>query len=382
MSKASALVLGAIISIGATSCELPGSTSGASFGSLASNQLNASSQELALQPVSAQQVNLGATISVPVTIQSQNGYAGMVNLSIDNKVLSANDPMDTISVSVMPSSVDLSSGESAQVTVSVTTMSNAPDLISSINLIAATASGQVVSAIPLQVMAIFEVDILGPKGASENWSVPAGATVKFTQHKGGVKINFVNKYAGQASGTVRIHSSATAFQHQGGEGLGLPGQTMVPSATQGATGSAAASVTAGDTYSVNVTSQSSQLKDTAYDHNNENGGTAGRTFVFNAYLAPPVIGDSGNPNASYAYIKANVVTPMCATCHVSQQLGGVDLSSYASTLNYVQAGSATGSSLYVSIAPGGTMPQTSPGSVSAALVKDVQDWIDDGALNN
>jgi hypothetical protein len=374
--------LGAIISIGATSCELPGATSGASFGNTASNQLNSVSQELALQPVSAQQVNLGSTISVPVTIQSQNGYAGMVNLSIDNKALAANDPMDTISVSVMPSSVDLSSGESAQVTVSVTTLSNAPDLVSSINLIAATASGQVVSAIPLQVMAIFEVDILGPQGASENWSVAAGSTVKFTQHKNGIRVNFVNKYAGQASGTVRIHSSATAFQHQGGEGLGLPGQTMTPTATQGATGSAAASVTAGDTYSVMITSQSSQLKDTAYDHNHENGGTAGRNFVFNAYSAPATIGNSGNPNASYAYIKANVVTPMCATCHVASQLGGVDLSSYASTLNYLQKGSASGSSLYVSIAPGGSMPQGNPGSVSAALVKDVQDWIDDGALNN
>ena len=81
VSKAQALVLGAIIGIGATSCELPGSTSESSYGSLASNQLNSSSQELALQPVSAQQVNLGATISVPVTIQSQNGYSGMVNLS-------------------------------------------------------------------------------------------------------------------------------------------------------------------------------------------------------------------------------------------------------------------------------------------------------------
>jgi hypothetical protein len=135
-------------------------------------------------------------------------------------------------------------------------------------------------------------------------------------------------------------------------------------------------------YSVMVTSQSAMLTETSYDHNNENGGVAGRKFVFNAFSVPPVIGGSGNPNASYAYIKANMVTPMCASCHVSAQDGGVNLSSYTSTLNYLQKGSSSGSALYIAIAAGGTMPENDPGSVSAALVKDVQDWINDGANNN
>ena len=254
--------------------------------------------------------------------------------------------MNTISVSVSPSIVSLSPNDSAQATVTITSMASSPDLNSSINLVASTGSGQVVSAIPLQVNAVFEVDILGPKGAMEDWSVPAGSTVRFAQHRNGIKINFVNKYANQSSGTVRIHSDGVAYQHQGGEGLGLPGQLTSPTATLAATSTAAEAITAGDTYSVTVTSQTSMLTDTTYDHNNENGGTAGRKFVFNAYAAAPSPSPSSgtnNPNASYAYIKANIVTPMCASCHVSAQDGGVDLSSYASTLNYLQKGSASGS---------------------------------------
>jgi len=386
VTKTSVLVLGLFLSIGATSCDFPGANgSGSNSGVAAattSTQLNSSSEELAIQAVSAQEMNLGTSISVPVTIQSQNGYSGSVNLSINSKVLAANDPMGTISVSVAPPMINIGPNDSAQVMVSLSTLSSSPDLNSSISLIASTSAGQVESSIPIQVNPVFEVDSLGPKAASEDWSVSAGSTVKFTQHVNGIKINFVNKVANQASGTVRIHSNNVAYQHQGTDGLGVAGQTASPDVTQAATSTAGEAVTAGDTYSVNVTSQSSMLTETSYDHNNENGGTAGRKFVFNAFSVPPVIGSSGNPNASYAYIKANMVTPICASCHVSAQDGGVSLSSYTSTLSYLQKGSASGSALYIAIAAGGTMPENDPGSVSAALVKDVQDWINDGANNN
>jgi hypothetical protein len=252
----------------------------------------------------------------------------------------------------------------------------------------------VAGEIDLAVNAVYEVDILSAPGATETWSVPEKATVNFTQHTKGITINFVNKFAGATeTDTYCIHSSATAFQHQtiGGNtpgsanaGLGVAGQSTNPSYTQAATSTALAAVTAGDTYTVTVTSQTPKLTNLVYDHENENPGN-GRNFVFNAFTAPPVIGKSGNPNASFAYIQKNVFAVACMSCHItnpSTMGGGVNLSNYTDVLTQVQPGSALGSALYVQVAPGGSMPEGDPGSLASDLVQDIEDWINDGALDN
>ena len=97
--------------------------------------------QVAIPAVSLQQMNLGVSLTVPVQIQSANGYSGPVNLSIDNKVLAANDPMSTISVSIAPASVDVSPGTPGMATVSVVSQSSSPDLSSYVNVVANTPNG-------------------------------------------------------------------------------------------------------------------------------------------------------------------------------------------------------------------------------------------------
>ena len=203
---------------------------------------------------------------------------------------------------------------------------------------------------------VFEVDILGAGNLSstgiEDWSIAGASTTNFTTHTKGITINFVNKDTVEKSGFYRIHSSATAFLHQGTEGLGLPG-TNTPNVNDG--GSSSIATTLGPVYSVTVTSQVAQLKDLDYDHNNEST-KAGRTMVFNAHAAPPKSA-AGNPNASFAYLSKNLFNVTCVQCHINnlQNGGNISFATYAGTLTQVDPGSALGSPLYVQIAAGGTM---------------------------
>jgi hypothetical protein len=345
--------------------------------------------QVALGSVSQQQMNLGVSMTVPVTIQSQNGYAGPVTLSLNNKVLAANDPMNTVTVSIAPATVNLTAGGTAQASVSIVSSSSTPDLNTTLQVLATTPKGQVSTMIPLMVNAVFEIDILSSGNVSttgiEDWTIAALTTTNFTTHPNGVKVMFCNKDTVEKSGFYRIHSTATAFLHQGTEGLGLPG-TSTPDVNDAAVaGSKLIASTMGPCYTVDVLSQVAKLSDSYWDHNNESSTKGLRTLVFNAYATPPIIGKSGNPNASFAYLQKNLInTSMCISCHVTTPStgGGFNFSTYAGVMKEVQAGSALGSSFYVQIAPGGPMPQNDPGSVPAALVQDVQDWINDGALNN
>lgn len=343
-----------------------------------------------ISPVPSQTMNLGVSLAIPVLIQSQNGYSGPVSLSINNKVLAANDPMNTITVAVAPSAVNLTASGSASATVTVTSTSSSPDLISNLSVVATTSSGQVISQIPLTIKPIFEVDILSSGNLDttgiEDWSIAAGTTTNFTTHTAGVSIVFCNKDTVEKSGFYRIHSSGTAFLHQGSEGLGVPG-SATPDVNDGtAAKSNLTASTLGPCYTTDVLSQVAQLKNIYYDHNNETPAKATRTMVFNAYAAPPKIGNSGNPNATFSYIQKNLInTSQCMTCHVtnpSTQGNNINFSTYAGVVTQVQAGSALGSPFYVQIAAGGTMPLGNPDTVSSALLQDVEDWINDGALNN
>jgi hypothetical protein len=406
-----------------------GSGGGSSGGAGGGGGSSAPVAQVSVGAVQKQSLNLATSVSVPVTIQSLNGFAGEVNLAVDQKVLSANDPLGTISVSVAAgvtgptgmvqtgsiastgapgvtgSSVTLTAGGSAQATVTITTTVSSPDLNSFVNLNASTSNGAVVvSQIPVQVNAIYEVDVDGPPGSIEKWSTPVGSTIEFTQHTGGVTLIFKNMDTtapSNANKAHRIHSSGTAFLHEGdgamgkSEGLGAVGTTSPatidnPMPAPSAAPSGMPAETVGDTYIAIVTSQVPKISDTYYCHNHEDAATAGRKMVFNAFSAPTVIGNSGNPNASFKYITTNVITPMCASCHVTANPpdGGIDLSSYAAVIagGTVQPGSPAGSSFYIQLGPDGDMPSTASGTrgtpVSAQLLQDISDWISDGAKNN
>jgi hypothetical protein len=344
--------------------------------------------QVGIGTVSPQTMNLGVSTSVPVTLMSQNGFAGTLALSVNTALLTAQDPNKTFTVSVSPASVTLTAGGTATANVSITSTTESPDLSSTITLVATPTTGSATTAqIPLTVNAVYEVDIMSVGTTKEEvWSLAFGSKTSFATHTGGITINFVNKDTTQASGFYRVHSSATAFLHQGTEGLGLPG-TATPSINDGkAAASTDSAVTLGPVYTVVVTSQTAKLSDTYYDHNHETA--TGRSLIFNAFAVPTPIAKSGNPNASYAFLQTNLFgSAQCVSCHSASAAptmgNGVNLSTYAGVLTQLTAGSAVGSPLYVNIATGtATMPQGNPGSVSATLQTDLENWINDGAANN
>ncbi|MBC7464796.1 MAG: hypothetical protein H7256_02290 [Bdellovibrio sp.] len=86
--------------------------------------------------------------------------------------------------------------------------------------------------------------------------------------------------------------------------------------------------------------------------------------------------------AKYASIYTKILQPKCLGCHNSNSSNGVSFASYTSTMNTVQKTLPLSSALYTSVATRKTMPQGSPGSLSAAETKAISDWITAGALNN
>ena len=89
-----------------------------------------------------------------------------------------------------------------------------------------------------------------------------------------------------------------------------------------------------------------------------------------------------NPLAKFSWISANILVPKCVGCHGPVKADkGVRYDTYAATILTAKAGNLTGSKLYTTTRPGGSMP---PGStkLSATDVQAISDWISAGALNN
>jgi mono/diheme cytochrome c family protein len=90
--------------------------------------------------------------------------------------------------------------------------------------------------------------------------------------------------------------------------------------------------------------------------------------------------NNANANATFKFISANILVPMCVACHKSGGAsGGYAFDTYTSTLKAVVAKSPSTSPLYTAT-KGGKMPPG--GALSAAQLKDISDWITAGALNN
>ncbi|MBX9766147.1 MAG: c-type cytochrome [Bdellovibrionales bacterium] len=84
----------------------------------------------------------------------------------------------------------------------------------------------------------------------------------------------------------------------------------------------------------------------------------------------------------FASINRMILQTDCLGCHNSANpSGGVSFSTYASTMNTVQAGNVNASALYQSVIPTGTMPKGGA-KLSASEVSAIQTWIQNGALNN
>lgn len=104
------------------------------------------------------------------------------------------------------------------------------------------------------------------------------------------------------------------------------------------------------------------------------GATANDTVSINVVAAT-------NPNATYTWIAANVLTPRCLNCHgPTRRDGGVDFRTYTSTIRTLTAGNAARSPLYTEVASG-SMPEGGT-RLTTVQVQAIQDWINAGALNN
>jgi mono/diheme cytochrome c family protein len=193
--------------------------------------------------------------------------------------------------------------------------------------------------------------------------------VSFATHPGGILIRFINL---DTRGTHAIHSSGSPIPHQG-----TTAANHSSTGPQPATLSAATATASGGVYEYMVTTQT-KVTDTYYCHLHETG-TAAKTLTFNAFAAPISPTGTDNPNAKLSYINTQVLQPKCVRCHGTD--GGYSFSSYANTLKALTPGDPTISALYLSVAPGGNMPQGAP-ALSTTDVQAIRDWISAGAPNN
>ncbi|HEX4925239.1 MAG TPA: c-type cytochrome domain-containing protein [Bdellovibrionales bacterium] len=90
--------------------------------------------------------------------------------------------------------------------------------------------------------------------------------------------------------------------------------------------------------------------------------------------------------SSYESIRQNILLPKCIECHNrgAESPHGIDLTTYENVLDQtnfpplVTPGVPEESSLYVSVAPGGSMPKKGPRLTDSEL-QAVYDWIKNGA---
>lgn len=105
-----------------------------------------------------------------------------------------------------------------------------------------------------------------------------------------------------------------------------------------------------------------------------NEGFNGSTPVVTAPTAPTTALEP-----KFSSISANIFTNKCLSCHSAAKVfGGVNLSTYTSTKNYVVAGVPDSSALYKALLPGGVMA----GKATQAEIGVIRDWILNGAQNN
>lgn len=310
-------------------------------------------------------MNLGVMQSLTVTLNPAFGFTGLVNIAIDGTALAAVDPLKNVQASLSQSSIMLGGNQPSTITLTLHAPVTSPTVNTYVDLVVTEAnppSGRAAystkARVMVQTVAVYDIFLTSPAGAQEVWqdinkaTIPA--VINFATHTEGITINFHNMDAGPH----RIHSSAQAFPHQ------------------------PADMASGQMYTVKVTTQT-PTANTYYCHDHEQ---ITRMMNFNATagaVTTTTLPTSGNPNAKYSYLAANIL-PKCVGCHSGAGAAkGIDFSSYAKTTalqTVVLPKNAAGSSFYTATA-NGSMPQGgSP--LTAAEVQDIKDWINDGALNN
>jgi hypothetical protein len=286
--------------------------------------------------------------------------------------LSVLDPGAAIQFSFQPATLSFNGGGSAPTVLTVNVTSLSPSFNLSLFHVVATdpsnpqITGQI--QVSLQVKALFKVQLLGRQSSTaaspERWSIPTGAVTKFISHPEGMTITFQNM---DTSVTHLIHSGGGPIPHEEDGGI-----APSPDGTTAVGG-----------YTIVVPPGTTTGTSGVYCHDHE-GGNQVRTFQFNVpVVAAKPTGPSGNANAKFSYINANVIQASCIGCHSAANASdGINLASYAMVAAHVTAGNAAVSPFYNVVAPPNPSMPKGGAPLSAALVQDIQDWINDGAANN
>lgn len=304
----------------------------------------------AFSPVAAQTMELGITSKlVTLNLSAANDYSGTLDLRVEADEIRAVDPVGFVAISVTPSQVVLSPGQTAQVNVTLSTDTQAPSFNSRFHVRATEAGGsqtaQTTGAeIPLKVNAVYEARMMGG-AAPEQWSVPS--TLAFRPHAGGLTVNFVN-----------LDSAQTHIVH--GNGAIPHGNTGTPMAK-----AVAGVPQPGGTYAVTVPA-GTQRSGSFYCHSHEGGGSA-KNVTFN----------NGQAAATFTSVSANILNSKCVSCHGSA--GGVSLGSYNDVSQSLVPGNANASKLFQAVL-NNSMPPGSPLTSAEKLA--IFDWINAGAPNN
>lgn len=159
----------------------------------------AASDPVAIQiPADTQTVHLGARQDIPVTVTASSSFSGTVYLSLDLGALSQASPEGKVTVSLNPTKLHLTAGQSAQALVSVKTDSTAPTVSPLQIRVIAQADGhflreyrrsQVSAPLSLAVDAVYEIRLHGGP-EPEAWDSPTSTS--FAPHSEGVLVRFIN----------------------------------------------------------------------------------------------------------------------------------------------------------------------------------------------
>jgi len=159
-------------------------------------------------------VNLGTTITIPVQLNSFEGFEGNITLSIEREELDdMHEANGDVEISLSRSMVYLTIDGSATFDLAINVKASAPSLTSSrivggdsghIHIKAeAVATGlETEFTIPFGINAIYEVGLLD-NGSPHTWDI-SSAPLNFRSHTGGLKLRFINK---DPNNVHRIHGN-------------------------------------------------------------------------------------------------------------------------------------------------------------------------------
>ena len=353
-----------------TGSGLPGNSYSVSSPSSSTVLNSTSNGNIAMGPNANAVVNLGQTITVPITITPQGSYRGNVSVTTFADELAAADPSGFVKISLDQASVSLAQGMPVQVNASISVDTQAPSFLPGSGMHfhvqgVDDTGAQLEIEVPLTVNAVYEIHLKGPAGAVETFMdlsgnvILGGSTTYIRHHAEGVQLKYVNY---DENSQHIIHGDGGVIVHQ---------NTTMPLAVATASGPGGIYMPpAIGAYTGNV--PGNPLTGLYYCHSHENSNQ-GRKITFNY----------GADQAHFSQIMANIIRPSCLNCHNGAGgAGGVDLSSYNAIINgiTVNAGNPNQSGLYNAVA-NNSMP-TSGGPLTQYQKMAIYDWIASGALNN